>query len=357
MLRIFTIALLGSLLLAQSRDEPVQVPPPIRVTTNLVVAPVTVFDRRGGYVNGIQPEQFHLFDNEKEQNIHVDVAYQPISMVIAIQANSHVQSILPQVRRIGNLVQPLMIGDQGEAAVIAYDSRIRTLQDFTSDSTKITKAVDSIYPGSTANRMIDAVVEATRMLDTRPKDRRRILLLIGETRDVSSESRAREALIGVQLANVVVYSVDMSRFISSLTAPPADPRPSQMPASAYPLPGGVPSTPNTVANTYGLDDRRAEFLPLMVEILRDTKSIFVDNPVELFTKGSGGSEFTFYRRQGLEQAVQQIGEQLHSQYLISYNPNDKEEGGFHRIAVQVSGRSDVARVQTRPGYWLAAKFN
>jgi hypothetical protein len=94
-----------------------------------------------------------------------------------------------------------------------------------------------------------------------------------------------------------------------------------------------------------------------VEILRDTKSIFVDNPVELFTKGSGGSEFTFYRRQGLEQAIEQIGDQLHSQYLISYNPNDKGEGGFHRIEVQVAGRSDVARVQTRPGYWLAAKFN
>lgn len=195
------------------------------------------------------------------------------------------------------------------------------------------------------------------MLDSRPKDRRRILLLIGETRDVSSESRAREALIGIQLANVVVYSVDMSRFISSLTAPQADPRPEQMPAASHPLPGGVPSTPNTVANTFGLDGRRGEFIPLMVEILRDTKAIFKDNPVELFTKGSGGSEFTFYRRQGLEEAVQHIGEELHSQYLISYNPNNKEEGGFHSIVVQVAGRGDVARVQTRPGYWLAAKFN
>src|SRR5690348_14548749 len=216
--RLFAFALLTSLLFAQNREE-TEVPPPFRVSTDLVVAPVTVFDRSGGYVNGIQPEEFHLYDNDKEQNIHVDIAYQPISVVIAIQANSHVESILPQVQKIGNLITPLVIGDQGEAAVIAYDSRIRKLQDFTSDPEKITKAVKTITPGSTANRLIDAVVESGRMLDSRPKNRRRILLLIGETRDLSSESRAREALIGLQLANVVFYAVDMSRFLTTLSAP------------------------------------------------------------------------------------------------------------------------------------------
>ena len=48
----------------------------------VVQAPVLVFDRDGNYVDGLQPHQFHLFDNGKEQNINVDVAYQPISLVI-----------------------------------------------------------------------------------------------------------------------------------------------------------------------------------------------------------------------------------------------------------------------------------
>jgi VWFA-related protein len=355
--RLFAIVLVSSLLVAQSRDDQTEVPPPFRVSTDLVVAPVTVFDRSGGYVNGIQPEEFHLYDNDKEQNIHVDIAYQPISIVIAIQANSHVESVLPQVQKIGNLITPLVIGDQGEAAVIAYDSRIRKLQDFTSDPEKITKAVKTITPGSTSNRLIDAVVEAGRMLDSRPKNRRRILMLIGETRDLSSESRAREALIGLQLANIVFYGVDMSRVLTTLSAPQAQPRPDQQPAASRPLPGGVPSTPTTLAQTYGLDGGRAEFLPLMVELFKDVKAIFKDNPVELFTKGTGGSEFSFYRLKGLEEAIQHIGEELHSQYLISYNPNNKEEGGFHHIAVAVAGRRDVAKVQTRLGYWLAAKYN
>ena len=47
-----------------------------------------------------------------------------------------------------------------------------------------------------------------------------------------------------------------------------------------------------------------------------------------------------------------VGEEIHSQYLISYQPNNKEEGGFHEISVDV-GRKEV-KVRTRPGYWLAS---
>ena len=128
-----------------------------------------VFDRDDNYVNGLEPFQFHLYDNGKEQNIQVDVAYQPISLVIVLQVNAHVEGVIPQVRKIGNLIAPLMIGEQGEAAVIGFDSRIRLLQDWTSDSDKITKSVKDIYAGSSSNRVIDAVAEATRMLRKRPR--------------------------------------------------------------------------------------------------------------------------------------------------------------------------------------------
>ena len=341
-------------LAAQPRAQKPEVPPLV-VTTERVVVPVTVVDRDGGYVSGIQPQDLHLYDNGKEQKIDVDIAYQPISIVIAIESSSHVQNILPQVNKIGNLIAPLVIGGQSEAAVLAYDSRIRTLRDFTSNAELITQAVKEIQPGSNSNRLVDAVVEGARMLSDRPQDHRRIMLLVGETRDLASQSRAREALIDLQLSNIVFYGVDMSSFNATLTAPPNQPRPDQMPPSARPMPFLVPATPTYVANTYGTNGGRAEFVPLMVEILKDVKYIFKDNPVELFTKGTGGSEFAFVKQRGLEHAIIRIGEELHSQYLISYSPNNRDEGGFHEIVVEVSGHSEVKKVQTRPGYWLAAK--
>jgi VWFA-related protein len=328
--------------------------PPIRVSVDFVVTPVSVVDRNGDNVDGLRPEQFHLFDNDKEQDIHVDVAFPLISMVIAVEANDRVESVLPQIQKIGDMIQPLVIGDQGEAAVLAFDSRIRTMQDFTSDSGKITDALKKIHAGSSQNRMIDAVEEGVHMLRTRPRNRRRVILLVSETRDKSSEARLKETLIAVQLANIDVYTVDISRMVTSLMAK-ADPGYiDNRPPAMTPMPSGVPQTPNTVMQTTGSLGGSAQFVPLMVEVFKDAKAIFKQNPAEVFTQGTGGEQFGFMRQRGLEDAIERLGADLHSQYMITYNPNNKDEGGFHSITVLIAGRKDV-KARTRPGYWLGAQ--
>src|SRR5947209_4332799 len=258
----------------------------ISISTDYVSTPAWVYDRDGQIVNGLRPEQFRLFDNGKEQNIQVDVSFTPISLVICIQANSHVQQFIPQIRKIGGLVKPLLIGDQGEAAVIAYHGSVRVLQEFTADADKITLATSKIYPGSDSNRLIDAVSEAARMLRNRPRNRQRIILLVGETRDNSSETRLRSALMDIQVSNVTFYGVDMSRFITTLTAPPPVARPDNRPPAiaSGSLPPGYPATPTSVAQATGANAGRAEFIPMLVELFRDAKAIFKDNPVEAFTK-------------------------------------------------------------------------
>jgi hypothetical protein len=118
------------------------------------------------------------------------------------------------------------------------------------------------------------------------------------------------------------------------------------------MPSGVPATPTSVAQMYGIGGGgRAEFIPLMVEIFKDVKAIFKDNPVEAFTKGTGGTEYTFYKLHGLEESIRKIGAELHSQYFVSYTPNNKDEGGFHTLEVTVG----AYKTQTRPGYWLGTK--
>ncbi len=364
--------LLCGLLAAQETNPPKQTAAPaqqaetaadqpqtvIRTSVTYVSTPVWVYDRDGDYVNGLQPDQFRLFDNGKEQQIRVDVSFTPISLVLCVQANSHVQGLLPQVRKIGALIKPLLTGDQGEVALIAYDSRVRKLQDFTSDADKITTALNGIYPGGDANHMIDAVSEATRMLRSRPQNRQRIILLIGETRDLYSEMHLREAMIDLQLANVVFYAVDMSRFITTLTAPAPTPRWDTRDATMMgnaTLPSGVPATPTTVMQATGSQGGTAQFLPMMIELFRDAKAIFKDNPVEAFTKATGGTEYGFHSQRTLEDAIQRLGEQLHSNYTISYTPNNRAEFGFHKIEVEVTGRADIRRVQTRPGYWIGQR--
>jgi VWFA-related protein len=365
----FPAVLCGSLvfLLAAQQPPAKQAPPQdltqtndlanFTVTLQQVLAPVLVRDRKGSIVNGLQPEQFRLYDNDKEQNIQsVDVTYTPMSMVVAVQANVEADKILPQVNGIGAMLKPIILGDQGEAAVIAYDHRVRLLQPFSSDPDDITKAIKSIHSGSTPARLIDAVEQATFMLSHKDKRRRRVLLVIGEGRDNGSQAHLRETLEKLQLANVAVYFVDMSHIIGKLTTPPPDPRPaSQPPAAMGTLGGGHPSTPTENDQAFGTDGYSADAIPLMLEIFRDVKNIFKVAPATAFTKGTGGEQFPFATRHGLEEAITKIGDELHSQYLITYTPNNKGDGGFHKIDVEVVGRQ--YKCETKPGYYMSPIFH
>lgn len=336
------------------QDVPGQV---FRATVNVVVAPVTVSDASGAYVHGLQPHEFQLFDNGKPQDIKVDVSFIPISLVVAVQANADTEGILPKIRKIAPLLSQLVVGDQGEIAVVAFDHRIQVLQDFTSDPDRISAAFEKLRPGSSTHALNDAARQSIRMLAKRPRDHRRVLLLISEARDRGSESRAKEVLVDAQLENVLIETVNISHWLSLLTRKPDAPRPDPMPPAARPMPAGVPPTPETAWQVTGGQGTSANFIPVFVEIFKQAKAIFVDNPLEVYTKFTGGREFPFNTERGLESAISRVGEELHNQYIISYNPNNKIEGGFHEIKVDVvrNGRlRNDYKIVTRPGYWMAA---
>ena len=162
-------------------------------------------------------------------------------------------------------------------------------------------------------------------------------------------------VLDAQLSNVSVYTVNMSRMIATLTDKP-QPRPDTRPATMHPMPSSVPATPTTVIQKGTVEGSSANFVPLLVELFKDAKAIFFDNPAEALTKATGGQEFSFMKQRGLEEAVEKIGSELHSQYIITYNPTNKEEGGWHDIKVTLPSRSDL-KVRARPGYWIASVFN
>jgi len=347
------IALIGLSAVAQtpppaSPDAPELAEGIIRNTTTYVVAPTLVTDRGGNIVDGLQPAQFHLFDNGKEQNIQVDVTFEPISLVVAIEASSRVDALMPQLRHLGTLI-PQVSGDHGEVAIMAFDSRMQVLQDFTPDPDKIKAAIDKLHSGNSSSRMIDTVDKAVYMLRNRPKNNRKIVLLVSETRDVASEGKVRETLIDAQLSNILVYTVDISQLAVRLTEKPAEPRPSGIDYSGQILPMGTPTTPTSIAQNFGVQNQ-VQFAPLLKEIYTDAKRIFVENPAEVFSKGTGGAQFSYLKQRGLEDAISRISQEIRSQYLISYNPNNKGEPGFHEISVVVERTTYTAK--TRPGYWL-----
>jgi len=355
--RIFSSLALGATLLGQEKPPASALTPEeqeglatIRTFVRFVVAPTTVTDQDGRYVSDIQPHEFRLVDRGKEQKLRVDVAFQPLEIVVCIQANNTVEPVLDKIKQIGPLLENLVLGEKGQAAILAFDHRVRTMQDFTNDGALFKKALAKINAGSTTSAMNDAVVMAARMLRNRPADHRKVVLLIAETRDKGSEAKTRQALLDLQFGNIAVYSVNINRLVTSLLTKAQPPRPDPLPVGARHLPAGALATPETISQQTGIYN--GNVVPLAVEILRQVKSIFVDNQLEVFTKFTGGTERSFLTYKDLERVIADIGQELHSQYLISYSPNNTEEGGFHPITVDVL-RTGL-KVRTRPGYWMAA---
>jgi len=321
----------------------------IVTTVNVVIAPTTVLDRHGDYVNGLQLQDFSLYDNNKLQKINADVRDEPLSVVIAVQKSINLNDILPKIQRIGTMLNSLIGGEDGEMAVIAFDHRIQVMQDFTHEGQKIAEAMKKLTPGSNTHAVNDAVMEATRMLKHRPAERRRVLLLIAEKRDKGSQSHTREVLTEVEFANIAIYSLDISSVLAGLTGTPIPPPPPPIPATAQHIPAGGAQTPNTIDQNY----YNGNVIPVFVDIFKAVKSIFVDDTLDVFTRFTGGKEYSFISERSLERAVEGISQEIHSQYLLSYAPNNQNEGGFHEIRVTVNRPG--LEIRTRPGYWVAAR--
>ncbi len=329
----------------------------LRVTTRTVVAPTSVKDRDGNAVEGLDVKDFILRDNGKVQDLKLDQAYVPVSLVLVVQRSASTEKVLPTVMKIGSMLEPLIIGERGEAAIVTFDHRIETIQDFTNDTDKFKQALAKMRPGSQTRAMSDAVLQAARMLKKRTPDHRRVIVLVSETQESGSVARVKDALLEVELNNIIVYSINMSRIMNKLMASPEYPRPNPIPPSARPMPAGMANTPTTQAQMSALGGTMGNVMPIFKEMFTATKAIFISNPQEVYTKYTGGSEFSFLRLNGFESAVQKLSDELQHQYILSYSPSKavQLDGGWHTIEVEV--RRSGADVKSRSGYWLAATPN
>ncbi len=352
MRKLLACLALTGLLVAQepakpdSGDDVFRLP---RTEVQVVQAPVTVLDSDGKLVGGLTSLDFHLLDNGKPQKITMDLGEHPVSVVVVVQASANMEKVLPQIRRVGSVFDSMVAGETGEVAVMAFDHRNQVLTPFTSDPEMIHQAFLKLKAGSYTSALNDAVMEGLNMLRNRPKDHRRVLIVISESRDNGSHIHVRDVLTNAEFNDIVIYPLDVSHLVTSLTAKQLPNRPSAIPPGGLTLPAGTIMTPTLEV----LMNQLGNWVPVFTEIFTQIKAVFVSNPLEVYSRYTGGREFPFFTQKGLEEAVADIGKQLHSVYMLTYSPNNQDEAGFHTIKVQVD-KPDL-KVTSRDGYWWAGK--
>jgi len=326
------------------------------VQSRLVLVPVTVTDAKGHLIDEIEPKDFAVLDNGRPQKISVDsmaTGVAPIALVVAVQTSGISKAVLEKVRKIGALIQPVVTGESGCAALVAFDQSITWLQECTDDSGGLARAFEQVHTGEPKSaRMLDAVYQSIERLKKHPNSRR-ALLLISESRDRSSDHTLNEISLATQAAGVTVYAATYSAFKSAFT--------SKSSATGDPQAPKVPKTPSEQTGTmdggpphcgpFGCPnpqtpgvDQRVDILGGLGELVRMGKA----NTTHALTIATGGAIFPFTTLNGLEDAIQKLGSELHAQYLLSFTPDDSTPG-YHRLEVRVA--SSGLRIRARPGYW------
>jgi VWFA-related protein len=293
--------------------------PPFRAQVKIVQVPVRVTGKNGQNVDGLTARDFVARDNGVPQEITVDDfggGLGSISLAIAIQSSGTSKLALAKIRNIAGMIQPLVIGANGQAAVLTFDSEIHWLQDFTPHDGKIRNAVKDLKASpSEGARMFDAIAEVAARMKQRKG--RRVLLVISQSRDSGSQTKFEQALEAVEREGIEVFGAHYSSYAMTWIAKPED----------FPEHGELNQM-------------------FFAELAR----IGTPSHIQALTRATGGADFPFLKERGIENAISQLGVEVHSQYILNF-PQHGDATGAHQIEVSVPERRDL-KIRARRAYWV-----
>ncbi len=325
--------------------------PRFAADSRLVLVPVNVTDAKGRPVEGLEARDFLVADNSRPQKAGVDTidtGVAPIALVVAVQSSGISAAVLEKVQKIGGMVQPLITGERGCAGVVSFAERVKWLQECTKDADVLRRAFREIRPGEHKEaRLLDAVNAAVEHLARHP-NARRVLLLVSESRDRGSETELEAAVVAAERAGVTVYAATYSAFKTAFTsqAPVGPPPPPPTPKTASETMGTMNGAPPNPWNPkIPPPEHRVDIAGAIGELARLGKT----KTTEVLIERTGGAAFPFTKLKGLEEAIQKLGAELHSQYLLSFVP-EATAPGYHSLEVRVAGPGEF-RIRARPGYW------
>lgn len=113
----------------------------IRVETNLVAFPVSVLDRDGRFIAGLQKEDFQIFENGVEQKIEEFASVQqPFTVILLIDVSPSTQFQIEEIQDAAiAFVDQLRENDR--VMVVSFDERVNVLSQVTNNRAVLRNAI------------------------------------------------------------------------------------------------------------------------------------------------------------------------------------------------------------------------
>jgi VWFA-related protein len=304
--------------------------PTFRTQSNVVLVPALVRDKSGEVVYGLEAKDFVIEDDGVVQSVHLDEAAEsePVSLVVAVQCGRRADFELPRMHGLSAMLQPVLAQPDSKIAVVAFDSEVHAIENFTGNESLITGALNSLQPGDGGAAVLDAVNYSVKMLNGVPQDRKRVLLLISETRDHGSHSAKIEDVIkAIGDSNVVVYTLAFSPSKSNVLDT---------------LKGN--NNPDLHPEQTEIHDNPDLLAPLVLAAQAMRK-----NTAKAIAFQSGGEYQMFESAKGFDARLNNFANHLHSRYLLSFQPS-RPRPGLHQLTVRLKDTGGET-VLARTSYW------
>jgi VWFA-related protein len=289
----------------------------LNVNVNLVNMYFSARDR-DGFVTNLRKDECSITEDKTPQTIKnfTQEKNLPLTIGILLDTSGSQTNVLPLEQESGATFLRDVLKPKDEAFLISFDINLNLLADYTNRASEIKRALDKAtintgagtgsITGTGAARgtlLFDAVYTAANE-KLRSEAGRKILVLLTDGGDQGSQETLRTATEAAQKANAIVYVILI-----------AD-------RGFYGGGGG-----------FGIN--------LADSGARDMEKLASDTGGRMINVGNNGKK--------LEDAFNQIQDELRTQYLLSYTPTNKKADGTYRKLDLDCGKG--LKVQARKGYY------
>jgi VWFA-related protein len=332
----------------------------IRVDTELVDVPVEVTDKAGKPILNLKRQNFVVYEDGKLQELtDFSATTAPFEVALLLDTSGSTRSDLELIQRSARLfIDSLRPGDR--VSLIAYNTKrdldrafaiTEVLNELTEDRTTLTAAVAKVST-SNGTPYYDSLLQvATQVFGSDPSEQfrgRRALVALTDGVDSTSSAEFEEASSELRSRGIISYFIQVDTrpfFEENLLGDCASAiRFSQAQIRRYYRSFGRGSNVERTTDFCQLGD---------FERLAISKRLYelADSEMAALAKASGGKVFPVADLNEARSAFRSVAGEIGTKYSLGYYPsNDKRDGTYRKIKVELKGLPPGSTVRAREGY-------
>jgi VWFA-related protein len=186
----------------------------LKVETNLITIPVSVFDRNGLYIPGLRQNDFKIFEDGREQEIaYFGTTDKPVTVALLLDTSPSTEFRMDDIHRAAiDFVNSL--SPQDSVIVIEFNSSIKIQCEATTDREKIYKGINRAKFGD-GTSLYNAVDEALRKQLASIQGRKAVVLFTDGVDTTSRKNSYDSTLAYAEESDSLIFPIYYNTYLDN----------------------------------------------------------------------------------------------------------------------------------------------